>query len=198
VDTLVQGSGEIDVYVISGDRDDLRPLPPRPWRRQTHWGPYGAAGASVAISTAIAWAMFPYFALSNLIMVYLLSVIIVATRWGRGASLLATLLSVSAFDFFFVPPYFTLAVTDTQYLVTFAVMLVVALVISSLAVRIRAQAESARERERRMAALYAMSRELAGTPGARELREDAVRHIAEVFRTRVVVLLPQPLLALTV
>jgi two-component system sensor histidine kinase KdpD len=192
VDTLVQGSGEIDVYVISGDRDDSRPIPPRPWQRQTDWAPYAAALASVAISTAIDWAMFPYFALSNLIMVYLLSVIIVATRYGRGPSLLASVLSVAAFDFFFVPPYFTFAVSDTQYLVTFAVMLVVALVISSLAVRIRAQAEFARERERRMAALYAMSRELAGTRGVRELREVAVRHISEVFRTQVVMLLPQP------
>ncbi|HVC65034.1 MAG TPA: sensor histidine kinase KdpD [Candidatus Dormibacteraeota bacterium] len=191
VDTLVQGSGEIDVYVISGDRDESRPVPPRPWQRQTEWTPYGAALVAVAISTAIAWAMYPYFAVSNLIMVYLLGVIIVATRYGRGGSLLATLLSVAAFDFFFVPPYFTFAVSDTQYLVTFAVMLVVALVISSLAVRIRAQAESAREREQRMAALYAMSRELAGTRGVRELQNVAVRHIAEVFRTQVVVLLPQ-------
>jgi two-component system sensor histidine kinase KdpD len=124
-------------------------------------------------------------------MVYLLGVIIVATRYGRGGSLLATILSVAAFDFFFVPPYFTFAVSDTQYIVTFAVMLVVALVISGLAVRIRAQAESARERERRMASLYAMSRELAGTRGVRELQNVAVRHIAEVFRTQVVVLLPQ-------
>ena len=116
-------------------------------------------------------------------MVYLLGVIIVATRYGRGPSLLATLLSVAAFDFFFVPPYFTFAVSDTQYLVTFAVMLVVALVISGLTVRIRAQAESARERERRMAALYAMSRELAGTRGVHQLLEVAARHIAEVFRT---------------
>ncbi|HEX4995373.1 MAG TPA: sensor histidine kinase KdpD [Methylomirabilota bacterium] len=192
VDTLVQGSGEIDVYVISGDRDDSRPMPPRTWQRQTDWAPYVAAVVSVAGSTAIAWAMFPYFAVSNLIMVYLLSVIMVATRYGRGGSLLATLLSVAAFDFFFVPPYFTFAVSDTQYLVTFAVMLVVAGVISSLAVRIRAQAESARERERRMAALYAMSRELAGTRGVHQLREVAARHIAEVFRTRVAVLLPQP------
>jgi two-component system sensor histidine kinase KdpD len=192
VDTLVQGSGEIDVYVISGDRDDSRPLPPRPWPRQASWAPYGAAVATVAISTALAWAMHPYFALSNLIMAYLLGVIVVATRYGRGPSLLASLLSVAAFDFFFVPPYFTFAVSDTQYLVTFAVMLVVALVISSLAVRIRAQAESARERERRMAALYAMSRELASTRGVDRLLEVAVRHIAEVFRTRVVVLLPQP------
>ena len=134
--------------------------------------------------------MFPYFALSNLIMVYLLGVIVVATRYGRGPSLLASVLSVAAFDFFFVPPYFTFAVSDTQYLVTFAVMLVVALVISSLAVRIRAQAESARERERRIAALYAMSRELAEHARRRRAAAVAVRHIAEVFRSQVVVLLP--------
>ncbi len=85
VDALVQGSGEIDVYVISGDRDEPRPLPPRAWQPQTEWAPYGAALVAVAIATAIAWAMFPYFAVSNLIMVYLLGVIIVATRYGRGA-----------------------------------------------------------------------------------------------------------------
>ncbi|HJV56690.1 MAG TPA: sensor histidine kinase KdpD, partial [Methylomirabilota bacterium] len=192
VDTLVQGSGEIDVYVISGDRDDSRPVPPRPWQAQTSWPPYAYALATVAICTGIAWAMFPYFAFSNLIMVYLLGVIVVATRYGRGPSLLASLLSVGAFDFFFVPPYFTFAVSDTQYFITFSVMLIVAVVISGLATRIRDQAVSARERERRMAALYAMSRELASTRGVQGLLAAAIRHITEVFRARVAVLLPGP------
>ena len=190
VDTLVQGSGEIDVYVISGDRDDSRPLPPRPWPAQTNWLPYGYALAVVAICTGIAWAMFPYFAFSNLIMVYLLGVIVVATRYGRGPSLLASLTSVAAFDFFFVPPYYTFAVSDTQYFITFSVMLIVAVVISGLANRIRAQAESAREREGRMAALYAMSRELASTRGVQGLLAVATRHITELFRARVAILLP--------
>jgi len=190
VDTLVQGSGEIDVYVISGDRDDSRPLPPRPWQRQTDWPPYGYALAVVAICTGLAWAMFPYFAFSNLVMVYLLGVIVVATRWGRGPSVAASLLSVAAIDFFFVQPYFTFAVSDTQYFITFAVMLIVAIVIGSLAARTRAQAESAREREGRMAALYGMSRELASTRGVQALLAVAVRHITEVFGARVVVLLP--------
>ena len=190
VDTLVQGSGEIDVYVISGDRDDSRPAPPRPWQAQTDWPPYAYALVTVAICTGIAWAMFPYFAFPNLIMVYLLGVIVVATRYGRGPSLLASLLSVGAFDFFFVPPYFTFAVSDTQYFITFSVMLIVAVVISGLAARIQAQAESARERERRMAALYAMSRELASTRGVQGLLAVAIRHITEVFRARVAVLLP--------
>src|SRR4029077_6994380 len=186
----VQGSGEIDVYVISGDRDDSRPLPPRPWQTQTSWPPNGYARAVVAVCTGIAWAMFPYFAFSNLIMVYLLGVIVVATRYGRGPSLLASLMSVGAFDFFFVPPYYTFAVSDTQYFVTFSVMLVVAVVISGLAARIRAQAESAREREGRIAALYAMSRELASTRGGEGLLAVAPRHVTELFRARVAILLP--------
>jgi two-component system sensor histidine kinase KdpD len=154
------------------------------------WGPYAQAAGVVTVTTAIAWAMFGRFGLSNLIMVYLLGVIVVATRLGQGPSLLASVLAVAAFDFFFVPPYLTFAVSDTQYLVTFAVMLVVALVISSLAARIRAQAESARDREQRIAALYAMSRELAGARGVRVLSRVATRHIAEVFRAQPVVLLP--------
>ncbi len=192
VDALVQGSGEIDVYVISGDPDDSRPGSPPSWQQPTEWAQYGYAVGAVAISTAFAWVMFRHFAPANLIMAYLLAVIVVATRYGRGPSLLSSVLSVAAFDFFFVPPYLTFAVSDTQYLVTFAVMLLVALVISSLAARIRAQAESARDRERRIAALYAMSRELASTRGVRELLRVAIRHIVEVFRAQVVVLLPDP------
>jgi two-component system sensor histidine kinase KdpD len=144
----------------------------------------------VAAATAAAWLMFPRFEPSNLVMVYLLGVVLVAARWGRGASILASVLSVAAFDFFYVPPYLTFHVADTQYLVTFAVMLVVALVISTLTVRIRQQAESARQRERRTAALYAMSRELASRRGVDDLARTAVRHIGEVFASEVAVFLP--------
>ena len=86
-----------------------------------------------------------------------------ATRAGRVPTALASVLSVAVFDFFFVPPYLSFAVADTEHLITFTVMLIVALVISGLTVRIRAQADRARERERRIAALYAMSRDLATT-----------------------------------
>jgi two-component system sensor histidine kinase KdpD len=89
-----------------------------------------------------------------------------------------------------VPPHLTFAVSDTQYLVTFAVMLVVALVISGLTVRMRTQAEMARDRERRTAALYAMSRELASTRGVEPLLGIALRHIGEIFRSQVGVLVP--------
>jgi two-component system, OmpR family, sensor histidine kinase KdpD len=188
----VRGSGDIDIYVISGEEAPHLPFvaPSRP--RQWDWLAYCQAAAIVALCTVVAWAMFPYFELANLIMVYLLGVVGVAARSTRGPSVLASVLSVAAFDFFFVPPYFTFAVTDYQYVITFGVMLVVALVISGLTSRIRAQAESARQRERRTAALYAMSRELASVRGAQNILSAAVRHIAEVFRSQVVILLPDP------
>jgi two-component system sensor histidine kinase KdpD len=192
VDALVRGSGGIDIYVISREGAPPSPTTRMKRPRTPDWLAYGRATAAVALCTAIAWVMFPRFGLSNLIMVYLLGVIGVAARSGPGPSVLASLLSVAAFDFFFVPPYFTFAVADAQYFVTFAVMLVVALVISGFTVRTRAQAESARRRERRTAALYALSRELGITRGVENILRAAVRHIAEVFGGHVAVLLPDP------
>jgi len=191
VDALVEASGEIDIDVISGEADDISPVA-RVRRRapMTDWPGYGQAAALVAAATGVAWLMFPFFQLSNLIMVYLLGVILVATRHGRGPSILASLLSVAAFDFFFVPPYLNFGVSDAEYLITFAVMLVVALVISGLTVRIRTQAEAARQREQQTAALYAMSREMASTRGLEALVRIAVQHIGDVFRSQVVMLLP--------
>jgi len=187
---LVRGSGEIDIHVISGVGEPAVSPPTSIPARRPDWPGYALACLVVGLCTGLAWLMFPYFNLSNLIMAYLLGVVVVATRTGLGPSILASILSVGTFDFFFVPPYYSFAVSDTEYLVTFAVMLVVAVVLSNLAARMRAQAESARLRERRTAELYAMSRELAGSRGGRTVLETAVRHIAEVFRCQAAMLLP--------
>lgn len=189
-DELIRGAGETDVYVISGEESPNVPYVAPRSRRGVGWLPYARAAGLVTLCTGLAWIMFPYFDLSNLIMVYLLGVVLVASRSGPGPSILASILSVAAFDFFFVPPFLTFHASDTQYFVTFAVMLVVALVISGFTVRIRWLAEAAGQRERRTAALYALSRELAGTRGVGSILQAAARHIAEVFRARVVFLLP--------
>jgi len=198
VDALVQGSGDIDVYVISGGREDGTPLPAvRRRALPTDAVAYARAAAVVAVATGACWLLSGVSELSNLVMVYLLGIVLVAMRTGRGPSLVAAVLSVAAFDFFFVPPYFTFVVSDARYLFTFAVMLVVGLVISGLTVRTRAQAEAAHHREQQTAALYAMSRELAGARGVDALLQIAVRHVAEVFRTAVAVLIPGPAGVLT-
>ena len=149
---------------------------------------YAAALAAVAVATGVSWILAPVSELSNLVMVYLLGIVAVAMRTGRGPSLLAAVLSMAAVDYFFVPPRFTLAVSDTRYLFTFAVMLLVSLVISGLTVRSRLQAEAARHRERQTAALYEMTRELASSSGLDALPAVAIRHLSAVFHGQVVML----------
>ena len=191
LDEVVRGSGDIDVYVITGDTGEPVRQPAvkatlQRWRK----GDWLLSIASVAACTGIATLMLPYFAPMDLAMVYLLGVVFTASRAGKGPSLFATLLSVAAFDFFFVPPYFTFAVGDVRYFVTFIVMFVVAFVISRLTLRVRAQADAARMRERRTAALYNLSRELVHERGRDRISAIAVKHINEVFSCQAVVLVP--------
>ena len=136
---------------------------------RTKWLPYAAAAAVVAGCTLVCSAMFRFFDDSNLIMVYLLGVAVVSSRYGRGPSAFAACLGVACFDLFFVPPHFTFTVADTQYLVTFVVMLVVALIISTLAVRARQQAAAAQQ------ALLAVEQE--------RLRSTLLSSVSHDFRT---------------
>ena len=154
------------------------------------WRRYLASVAITTICTVIAALMFPYLELSNLVMLYLLGVTAAGLRFGRGPSVLAAVLNVAAFDFFFVPPRFTFAVSDAQYLVTFGVMLTIALVIATLMANVRQQTRVAGARERRTALLYGMSRELTATRGTASMASIAVKHVAEVFQCQAVVLLP--------
>ncbi len=98
-----------------------------------------AAGATIACTLA-GFAMRPRFDLVNVAMVYLLAVVVIALRFSRGPAIAASVLCVGAFDFLFVPPQGTLTVDDVQYLLTFSIMLAVALIISRLVERVRDRA----------------------------------------------------------
>jgi two-component system sensor histidine kinase KdpD len=188
---LIRQSGSVDVYVISGEADIPQPARLQPAMGSTiNWSFHARALGVVIICTLIAALMFPYFAPANLIMEYLVGIVIVAARYGRGPSIIASVLSVFAFDFFFVPPYLTFHVTDAEYLITFAVMLLVALTISNMTIRIKEQAEAARERERRTTSLYEMSRDFASNSEVDELARIAARHIENLFVSQVILLLP--------
>src|ERR1700738_1636590 len=110
---------------------------------------YLFAVAAVAIATSLCFAMFPFLSLTNLVMVYLLATLIVASRGYRGPAALSAVLGVLCFDFFFVPPRFTLSVSDAQYIWTFGVMFATAMIISHLTIRLREEAEAARQGEQR-------------------------------------------------
>lgn len=187
---LIQRAGDFDVFVVQGETeaDPGGAKLARPVSRNRKRD-YTIAIGAVGLTTLIAAWMVPRFDLANVIMVYLLNIIIISATCGRGASVLASILSVAAFDFFCVPPRLTFAVSDTQYLITFTVMLIVALFSSGLTARIREQGEEARRRERRTEALYSMSRELAAARSEDEVMEAGTRHMRETMKSSVAVLL---------
>jgi two-component system sensor histidine kinase KdpD len=190
VDELIRRSGTIDVYVISGEPGQESPVPPRMPKRSSRWPQYAKALGVVALATLASSLMRSRFELTNVVMVYLLGTVLVAARFGRGPSVLAAVLSVCLFDFLFVPPRYSFGVSDTQYVITFAVMLTTALLISHLAALGKRQASVARQRERRAAELYALSRELARRRTLEELSKFLVRHVLASVEGEAAVLLP--------
>jgi two-component system, OmpR family, sensor histidine kinase KdpD len=121
------------------------PMGPVKWDGRSLVLGHAATVAGVALCTAVDWALLRRLDSSNLVMTYLLVVVLAAFYFGRGPAAVGAVLGVLAFDFFFVPPYLNFAVADSQYLLTFAVMLLVGLVISGLAASVRRQARLAAE-----------------------------------------------------
>jgi two-component system, OmpR family, sensor histidine kinase KdpD len=145
----------------------------------------------IAVATAIGVLLRPYLKTTDLAMLLLLAVVIVAYLLPRHAAVLACLASIAAFDFWFVPPYYTFDVHDAAYFLTFAVMLAVALAISHLTGRIRDQAEDAREREHRTAARFALSQELGTAEDLATQVEITRRHVERAGRGRALVVLDE-------
>lgn len=141
---------------------------------------------------AAATHLWPAFSEANLIMIYLAGVATVAARAGRVPATAAAVFSVLAFDFLFVPPRFSFSVSDGQYLLTFFVMLGVALLMAMQTDRIRAQVLASRERERRTDALLRMTTELAACDGLKPALDTAASHLSVVFGVSADILLPDP------
>ena len=190
LDDLIVASGDIEVCVISGEpgpplttAQPVAPAAPVPWLAYTQAAL--AVGASTLASLAFRDSLNP----TNLLMFYLLAVVLVAMRSSRSVALFATVFSVAAFDFFCVPPYFTMAVDDWQYLVTFGVIVTVGAIISGLTGRTRSQAAYAVDREARTQALYRLTKEMAGETRAFDAARRATAISSEVFDAKVVVFL---------
>jgi two-component system sensor histidine kinase KdpD len=190
VDELMRQSGGVDVYAITGEPAEQQEAPVSVQPRLMRLPGYEMALIYLILATGLAFLMYPYFDLPNLIMVYLLGVMATAIHCGQGPAILNSLLSVLAFDFCFVPPRWTFTVAEAKYIVTFAVMFLTAVVISYLATVIKRQAEAARLQERQTAAMYALSGELAGTRGVENVLQVSVKHFAEIFQCQAVALLP--------
>jgi two-component system sensor histidine kinase KdpD len=188
VDQLLKKAGDIDVYVVSGESEE--PVPPISGNPAAAFprSDYAYAGAVVIACGLLGWGAHVLgLSDTNIVMIFLAGVAFVATRLGRGPAIAAALASVLAFDFCFVPPPFTFAVSDTEYVITFAVMLGIGLVISGLAARQRSQLHASQQQERRTGQLFRMTRQLSELSGTEFLVHTAGRQLAEIFGGEVVI-----------
>ncbi len=190
LEEIVRGSGDIDVLVISGTEEERRA------REEGRSHPfdrvgYGLTLVAVAAGTAGGLLARAHVSLPDLVMIYLLVIILVAVRWGRGPSILAAALAVAAYDYFFVPPIHTFSIDDVRHLLTFAMMFGVGFLISGLTARLRAQERAARQREARTAGLYALSRGLGSALDEEQAALVLAEHAAEAFECGAAVLVPR-------
>jgi two-component system sensor histidine kinase KdpD len=148
------------------------------------------ATLACVVITLISLPLAERFDSSNIVAIFILAVVLVAVRFGRGPSALAAILGVCAFDFFFVPPRFSFAVSDVQYVLTFLIMLAVGLITGQLTAGLRFQARVATHREERAGSLYALSRDLSAAMEVDEVVSISVKSIERVFRAGAAVLLP--------
>ena len=192
---LVRRSGDIDVLVLTGEGESGESLPapaPAPKPEFSWVGHVAWAALIVAFATSIGLLMASRFDISEIVMVYLLAILAVSLRFGRWASLAASVLSVVALDFVFVPPTFSFAVKEFKYMSTFTVMLVVGYIIGNLVERVHAQTRLARSREQRVLALFRLAAALTRSAGSASLVESALHSVAKQFQSKVAILLPGP------
>ena len=193
-DALSREAEDMDVLQVALPTTPREPTPPGPALRGllAPGSVRGAAAAlaGVAVTTGVSLALLPVMAPTNIAMLYLLNVVGVALWFGRAPGALAALCGVAAFDFAFVEPRWSFAVGDAQYLVTFAVLLLVGLLIGQLAAGLKAQARAAQERERRVRGLYTMSRDLGAALVPEQVAEIATRFLRAEFGVAAAVLVP--------
>jgi len=193
---VIRRAGLIGVSVIAGDQEvkaeDKHALrsAPRP-DLGADWKAYGAAAVSVALATGFGLLVQPYVGLETIDLIFLVSVLAVAASHGLWPSLAASLGSSLCYNFFFIPPLHTFTITDPANVAAFAVFLIVALVVSQLAARVRGQVIAARSRARSTEALYEFSRKIAEADTLDDLLWAVAFQIASMLKLEVVLLMPE-------
>ena len=193
---LVARAGEIPVHVLGVERDAAEAdegAPPPPARPATpvSWLPYGFSAALAAGAVLVGMALREVLQAASISLVFLTAVLASAAAFGLWPSLFACLLSVLAYNFFFLPPLYTFTIADPENVVALVFFLITAVVASNLAAAVRAQAVTARLRARTTDDLYQFSRKLAAIATLDDLLWAAVYQVAAMLKVRVVLLLPE-------
>jgi two-component system sensor histidine kinase KdpD len=188
---VMRGSGSIDVRIVEGTEGAAAKAARAPVGALPPPGAYLLAAASVALAGLAAAGLMQALPLADPGMIFLVAVLVTAVRAGLWPSVAASVLAVLVYDFFFVEPFWQLTIGKPQDVLAIASFLLVAVLTSHLTARASAQAEAARRREARTAALYAFTREVAAAENADALLRAIVEHVANAFRAQAALLLPE-------
>jgi two-component system sensor histidine kinase KdpD len=195
VHELVRSAGHITVQVIAGEAGPLgsgdKPVSTVEQTQSLDLLPYLTSAGFVAAALGIGLGLKQFLAVSSISLVFLTAILGSAVRYGLLPSLFACIVSVLAYNFFFLPPLYTFTIADPENVVTLFFFLVVAIITSNLTAGMRSQAVTARSRAKTTAELYAFSRKLAGIVGLDDLLWATSYQIASMLRVRVVILLPE-------
>ncbi|QDP21765.1 sensor histidine kinase [Bradyrhizobium cosmicum] len=196
VHDLVRRAGNISVHVIPGDelaeQSPSKPTVQTAARSEPFDAlPYLKALGITVLGLAAAVVIKPRFGVENVDLVFLTAVVTVAVRYGLWPSLLASLVSSLAYNFFFLPPVYTFTITDPTNVAAFFFFMLIAMLVSNLAGRVRIQADTAIGRIRTTEQLYAFSRKLAGTATLDDVLWATAYQAALMLKVRVVLLLPE-------
>ena len=196
VHELVRSSGNISVHVIAGEHLAAEPVPKKTVRtaeeiRPFDAIPYVAAIIAVAVALGIDELIKPIVGIENVDLVFMTAIVAVAVRYGLLPSLFASVVASLCYNFFFLPPIYTFTITDPTNVAAFLIFIVMAVLVSNVAARVRMQAMTAIERARTTEALYAFSRKLAGVGTLDDVLWATAYQTALVLKVRVVLLLPE-------
>ncbi len=191
IDQIIRDSGMIEVHVVSDVPVSAEAAHIRGEAiRQPLWR-YGLGVLLVVAVTLFGSFIGQYLDPTNLVMVYLLAVVLSALYLGRGPAIVTSIVSVLAFDFFFINPIFTFTVNDTQYLLTFLALLIVGLIISNSAALLRDQVMVMRSKEYETQSLFGLSRELTAARSLNQALAIAVRSTTSIIELKSMILLPE-------
>src|SRR6185437_309936 len=194
VHDLVRRAGNISVNVIAGEEPPAgaRPTVQTAARSEPfNPRPYLMALLITSIGLGIAGLIKPYFGIENVDLVFLTAVVGVAVRYGLWPSLVASVAASLAYNFFFLPPIYTFTITDPTNIAAFFFFMLIAILVSNVAARVRTQADTAIGRIRTTEQLYAFSRKLAGTATLDDVLWATAYQTALMLKVRVVLLLPE-------
>jgi two-component system sensor histidine kinase KdpD len=189
-DEILRYSGEIDVYTMtSGESKKLRNKTLD--KPMTSWLYYFLSTCIVGVTTLFNFLLFPLVRGGNLIMIYLIGMTSIALLGRTGPAISGILLSILAYEYFFIPPYFSFILKSPDYIFTLIIMFIMALIICQLTLVTRRQAEIARLAEHQTSSLYTLSRRLSRTRGIVRLLRTGINYISEIFYCAVIALLPK-------